>query len=538
MQKYLKGKPLFLKVGRETIRAPIIGVDNSNRQLPPADVPEARLFALLQRHRRTLVAFLDSAAEQGRLDALLQAVLRTTLRTSTFEYSGWRREGPGRYLATRAELRVDVQTAEIMWRRDELKPIPDSMSQFVDYETLFSKEALHCGLVARQSHRHWVHIVGTEYDLMEWDEYDPLDQGVGAPKIVTAPKPAEVVPPHRLEMAAVLQAIGFEQDICVRALKACNDNADVAAQQLMAGDTFPIEDEQTSDRRGHPGSLGERDDDSDEEQAEPSIFQMLGTRLRPPPGQRGPNGPGGREKPPKVVENATFNGLLHNRAFDPYSEAPNYGMQHKHEFWIGEILGPILLSVYPEEPPERKMTYKLLLPAEPLPEGAMAARLLGMVDPTKDHATWKEVLVWKDRRVVHVFNLVSHGRKMFRSLVYTNDSRFCLHSLPPNTHDRSTISSSVVREAGDFKRKVVNEPSLVVSRRNTDINGHEVFVPARLLQGLIPSALLEAFRYVCRCAWSRSTQRSSKFCPFYSFLSFLLSCFLSFFLGCVCGSLK
>jgi hypothetical protein len=54
-------RPLFLHLGRKTIRAPRLvklkeggkegeGVDIE--KLPPADVPEHRIFALLQKHRR------------------------------------------------------------------------------------------------------------------------------------------------------------------------------------------------------------------------------------------------------------------------------------------------------------------------------------------------------------------------------------------------------------------------------------------------------------------------------------------------------
>jgi hypothetical protein len=180
LQKYLKGRPLFLNVGRETIKAPTIGVDlSASRKLPPVDVPEERLFSLLQKHRAPLVKWLDRAAETGIIDDVLRDILRITLRTALFEYSGWKRESAGHYVAIRSDLRVDIQTAEVMWRRDNLKPVPDSMSQFTDFETLFSREALHCGLVSRPTHRHWVHIVGTEYDLIEWDPQEPLNQGVG-----------------------------------------------------------------------------------------------------------------------------------------------------------------------------------------------------------------------------------------------------------------------------------------------------------------------------------------------------------------------
>lgn len=36
----------------------------------------------------------------------------------------------------------------------------------------------------REEHRLWVHVVGTECDLIEWDEPDPEKQGVGMPQVV------------------------------------------------------------------------------------------------------------------------------------------------------------------------------------------------------------------------------------------------------------------------------------------------------------------------------------------------------------------
>jgi hypothetical protein len=360
-----------------------------------------------------------------------------------------------------------------MWRRDELKPIPDSMSQFTDFETLFCREALHCGLVKRQSHRHWVHIVGTEYDLVEWDEPAPLDQGVGAPKIVTAPE-SPVVLAKRQEVALQLTAaLGVDLDTCMAALKTCNDDAAAAAQKLQAA----------QDQNG--------DDDDEGGQGMPQILRNLGLNLR----GRNPPQRDSRPKPPEIVDSIEFAGILYNRHFDPYSQLPHFGLQYSSEYWVADLLGPLLNAVYPEEPEEKKMKYKLLLSALPLAENSTVARLLGFVDPRKLDATWKEVLVYRNRRIVQVFNLVSHGRRLYRTLIYSSDNRFALHCLPPNTNDRSSsLPACVVAEAGDFKRKILNEPSLVITRANNLLAGHETYIPARLLQGVVPSALLEAFR--------------------------------------------
>ena len=63
-------------------------------------------------------------------------MVREALRKPSFEGGAWRRKegGPGQFLAQDEELTVDVQGAEILWRNDGLRPVPDSMTQMGDYE--------------------------------------------------------------------------------------------------------------------------------------------------------------------------------------------------------------------------------------------------------------------------------------------------------------------------------------------------------------------------------------------------------------------
>lgn len=59
LQGYLKGRPLFLRLGRTTVRAPMLGGKaKSNEKTPPADVPEYEILQLLQKQRRRLVKYL------------------------------------------------------------------------------------------------------------------------------------------------------------------------------------------------------------------------------------------------------------------------------------------------------------------------------------------------------------------------------------------------------------------------------------------------------------------------------------------------
>jgi hypothetical protein len=182
------GRTVYLTVGRRQIRAPAFFsqvTDGSDaNKLPPADVPEHMLFAMIQKQRQGWVGFME-AAQGDVVDDVLGRALRVALRSPTFAFEGWAKQSAsapaagagagggssskskmlGRFVAASAELTVDMQTGEVLWRNDELKPVPDSMTQYADFETIFGKQALHCGLVQRCEHRLWVHIIGRPLSL-------------------------------------------------------------------------------------------------------------------------------------------------------------------------------------------------------------------------------------------------------------------------------------------------------------------------------------------------------------------------------------
>ena len=202
-------------------------------------------------------------------------------------------------------------------------------------------------------------------------------------------------------------------------------------------------------------------------------------------------------QPPAIdfADRAHFNGVTYERHFDPYDERPHCGLD-KAEHWIADVLQPVLLAVYPPFPPDKKMNYKLLLPSETLPARAREARLLGCVNNEKENATWKEVVVQRDRGLVLAYNLISHGRRVFRTLIYCSDHRFSLHSLKLNTDPSAAPRPpALLKQAGVFKAQRAHEPSLLIMRRNTAIQGHETLIPQRLLAGLVPGALLESHRF-------------------------------------------
>ena len=409
-------------------------------KLPPADVPEARLFTLLQRFRRPLVAYLEAAPDKV-VDSILENIIKMALHNPEFTYSGWKRVGQGRFAAEKAEITLDAQCAEILWRNNELRPVPDSMTQFSDFETLFGREPLRCGIVQQHEHRLWVHIVGTEFDLQQWDSAQTSDQGVGAP----APPPKESTPSSG--SGNICLRCG-QIDKCWQCPSCTVINCNI----------------------------------------EPGPHAKCSVCGRPKGGK-----PVRAGQEPQTVESskAVYNGVLYCRPWDPYSEEPH---QEKAEIWFEEILKPVIFSVYPPFPPTERMPYQLLLPEKVQPEDIEQLTLIGCDRAAKPDATWKEVIVLRHRRDVLVYNLVSHGRRMFRSLVYASEGAFALHSMAPQAVLRtSAVDEAACSASGLWKQLRAVGDSLVVTRRNFALGGQEVYIPPRLLQGVIPGALLEAF---------------------------------------------
>jgi len=176
--------------------------------------------------------------------------------------------------------------------------------------------------------------------------------------------------------------------------------------------------------------------------------------------------------------------VLYDRKFDPESEEPH---PHESEMWIVEFLVALFSG-------DDKMP--VFFPTDPIPSTSNKAHLLGCAKYGKKLATWKEIVCFRDRRLLHIYNLTSHGRRMYRTLVFSSNSSFCLHSFPPNTAPRKKGLPAELRLAvGSSKQLRSIDRTLIITRKNERVEGVETYVPPRLLQGLIPGALLEAFRF-------------------------------------------
>ena len=104
--------------------------------------------------------------------------------------------------------------------------------------------------------------------------------------------------------------------------------------------------------------------------------------------------------------------------------------------------------------------------------------------PSPNACKSRQVLVLREPPVVHVYHVVECGRRLFRAISQSSDSSHCLAALTP-----AGKSADATSHGG------VGPESVVVSRTLTAALGTQTFIPGRLLAGLLPSALLEAYAF-------------------------------------------
>ena len=110
---------------------------------------------------------------------------------------------------------------------------------------------------------------------------------------------------------------------------------------------------------------------------------------------------------------------------------------------------------------------------------------------------WREIFCYRERRMVQIYRIESHGRRFYRSLEYTSDARYTLRAMQPSTDHRCQPWPAWGRhEAGHpYACSYKTTASAVITRDWTvDQNlslGTETFMPARLLYGIVPQVLLE-----------------------------------------------
>lgn len=437
IQRYIdqaKRRPLYLSVrGKGTVQAPNLASTAS--VLPPAEVPENRYFALLHAKRQQIVSWFDCKQQVA---TLLDGIVRVAMNDDSYvSQDSWVSDGAGLgrfHVVGHSSVRVDLQSCEVLWRDESLKPIPDSMVQYGDYHTVFGKDSFHCSIVSQQANRLWVNVVGTDYELMEWNELHPESAFIG------------IGQPSKIEVEKSSPQMYWQCPACT--------------SPNLNGDQPNPTCEVCQTARDAEGSL---------------------------------------EAPPAGHQ---FDGAIYDRIYDPYGN-----VELGEEQWIHNLLSPIIKILFSEQ--TAKLPYELYM-SQSVCAGNIAT-IVGEEVPKKrddnysmyrrttkkeDLATFHEFQLNRNFGTVNVFNIVSYGRRMYRKLIFTSNVNFCLHSLQPSAIDpeKNGIYGPLALSGGDLKEKCVQEASLMIVRRKS-AKIAETYLPPRLLQGVVPSVLLESYQF-------------------------------------------
>ena len=158
-----------------------------------------------------------------------------------------------------------------------------------------------------------------------------------------------------------------------------------------------------------------------------------------------------------------------------------------HERWVVSVLAGLLsklndlpeisIDLYVEDVPD----------AHRLSDGA-AVRLGAVVTLPDGSASVKEIVLFRftSPPVVHVYDIVQYGRRDYASLVYSTDAGRAYRQLVDTSLGAQGVRAHLLRP-------VPRLPSLLITRNlNVDM-GRQMYVPDRLLYGVIPEALIEEY---------------------------------------------
>ncbi|CAK9023707.1 unnamed protein product [Durusdinium trenchii] len=211
------------------------------------------------------------------------------------------------------------------------------------------------------------------------------------------------------------------------------------------------------------------------------------------------------------------------------------------EGFIAELFEPVRRQFFAQPVVPQDILFFL---QEEIPEGAAVAMLTG-VHPRIRGRVWKEVLVFRELRVVHIYGILNYGGQCYRRLEYTTNCKYALSGLQPAFQNRPSPWPEWGRhQAGKPETEPKNfPPSVVLSRtlvRRTPSKGTgedgreplddteqwsdgdvseeeddegertvweraqregEQYLPQRVLEGLLPEALLKTYRFYQTNSW-------------------------------------
>ena len=127
--------------------------------------------------------------------------------------------------------------------------------------------------------------------------------------------------------------------------------------------------------------------------------------------------------------------------------------------WIVRILQPYLL--------QSDVLGGVSLQAEKKPRSNVALRAGRLANHETGASVLKEVVVFREPPVVHIFDVESHGRRFFRSLVFASSAAYTLHTLPP-TIVASEAEELLLREAGRKRESPPRHSTLLTCAGTAD----------------------------------------------------------------------
>eukprot|EP00919_Chromeraceae_sp_WS-2016_P010528 GHVR01024575.1.p1 GENE.GHVR01024575.1~~GHVR01024575.1.p1 ORF type:complete len:1627 (+),score=452.86 GHVR01024575.1:727-4881(+) len=109
----------------------------------------------------------------------------------------------------------------------------------------------------------------------------------------------------------------------------------------------------------------------------------------------------------------------------------------------------------------------------------------------------KEIIVTRDPPSVELYDVVEHGRRFYPLLSYVSDSSCSNHSVSEKFLQVNQAAGGVVQLAGGgpLGHCIKACPSLVITRTLTKELGPQTFMPSRFFNGILPTALLEAYEF-------------------------------------------
>ena len=111
--------------------------------------------------------------------------------------------------------------------------------------------------------------------------------------------------------------------------------------------------------------------------------------------------------------------LDHHRAYYPEE------LYASEKVWLPSVFEPVRHAylIFPRP-------LEILMQEQPLADDAQVAYLVGK-QPDQG-GVWREIFVYRARRMVQIYRIESHGRRFYRSLEYASDARFCLREMQPS----------------------------------------------------------------------------------------------------------